>query len=48
MSQLMKNKIGHQKRPYKDGGMIHDDVKEDKAMVKGMVKPAALKKKGLN
>jgi hypothetical protein len=33
--------------PFKKGGAVkakkHDDVKEDKAMIKKMVKPAALK-----
>jgi hypothetical protein len=31
---------------YKKGGAVHEDVKEDKAMVKKMVKPSALMKKG--
>lgn len=30
----------------KSGGAAHDDVKQDKAMVRSMVKPSALAKKG--
>jgi hypothetical protein len=45
MSKLAKV-LGGQKQPglkvYKKGGMVHDDVKEDKAMIKKMVKPEAL------
>lgn len=42
MSQLMKNKHGQQVKPYAKGGAVHDDVAEDKKMIKKMVKPAAL------
>ena len=31
-------------RNYKKGGAVHSDVKQDKAMIRGMVKPSALKK----
>lgn len=33
-------------RNYKNGGGVHSDVKQDKAMVKSMVKPSALKANG--
>jgi len=33
-------------RNYAKGGAVHSDVKQDKAMVRGMVKPSALKKAG--
>ncbi len=29
-------------KPFKEGGMVHSDAREDKAMIKKMVKPAAL------
>lgn len=48
MSQLMKNKIGQQVKPFAKGGMVHDDEAMDRKLIKKAVKPAALtgKKKG--
>ena len=49
MSGLAKQLSGKsdQVKMYKKGGEVkHDDVKEDKALVKKLVKPAALKKCG--
>lgn len=49
MSKLAQQLSGQtQAKVFKKGGAVHDDVKEDKAMIKKMVKPNALtgKKKG--
>jgi hypothetical protein len=39
MSQLMKNKIGQQVKPYKKGGAVkHDDEAQDKVLIAKMIK----------
>lgn len=41
----MKPERGQRTEKYKKGkGMVHSDAKEDKAMIKKMVKPSAMKK----
>lgn len=47
MSGLAKKLSGQsqQVKMYKDGGVVHKDEKQDRGLVKKMVKPAALTKK---
>lgn len=42
-AQALSGQIQPGAKPFKSGGAVkHDDVKEDRAMVKKMVKPSAL------
>lgn len=42
-AQALSGQVQKGAQPFKKGGAVkHDDVKEDRAMVKSMVKPSAL------
>ena len=45
-SKVEKRRVGHITHGYASGGAVHSDEAEDKALVKKMVKPKALKMEG--
>ena len=45
-AQALHGQIQSGAKPFKKGGVVHDDIVADKALIKQTVKPAALKAKG--